>query len=194
MLSVSTFTTLALLPFVFAAPTMKRAEVCDISSLQAVSIVTSGDNSGQVRWDLFQDSGYGIQAGELAWFKESNPDEPATFSAVPSSNGQGIFSFQRQTDFQQVVQSGNGFSAAGSGGTEFIVSCNAECNTGAASTQLAAGGCTMEIADGTGKGTGNCITYGGGDQTPVTISQCNGSASQSITFYAAGSSFDEDDA
>ncbi|EIN07556.1 hypothetical protein PUNSTDRAFT_144177 [Punctularia strigosozonata HHB-11173 SS5] len=171
----------ALLSLVTAAPAGKRAQVCNLSAISDLSIVTASDPSGTIRWDLFDADGFGIQSGQLAWFQESQPDGPAKFRAVGSTNGPTIFTFQRSTDSAEVAQSGSGF-ASGSG-TEFIVSCPATCNLGAGSGELVADQCTMEVSDGSGAGTGQCVSFNGGAQTPVAIGTCDGSTAQQVLFF-----------
>ncbi|EPQ58078.1 hypothetical protein GLOTRDRAFT_126562 [Gloeophyllum trabeum ATCC 11539] len=175
-----------------AAPHMKRAQVCDLSALPGLTITTSGDSSGQIRWDLFQNSGGGIQAGTLAWFGEKQPDGPAQFRAIASTNGPNIFSFQRSTDSLQVVASGSGFQGASSGGTEFLVTCTGQCNQAAGDRSLAASGCTMQVTDGNGNGTGQCVSWPGGSVVPVEVAQCDGSSSQQVGVFASFTEPDEE--
>jgi len=186
MLSTATTILALLLPTVLGAPTHKRAEVCNLSLLPGVSVIAAGDSSGTTRWDLFTESGFDIQDGQLAWFQEYQPDQPATFSVIPTTDGPTIFTFQRQPDGQQVVINGNEFQAASSGGTEFIISCTQQCNTQATDRELAAAGCTMEISS-NGTGTSQCVAWDGGAQTLVTTAPCDGSTSQQVLFFTADS-------
>ncbi|EIN07555.1 hypothetical protein PUNSTDRAFT_126595 [Punctularia strigosozonata HHB-11173 SS5] len=191
---MKSFAALSLLAVaVSAAPTQKRAQVCNISLVPSVSITT--ESNGKIRWDLFQNSGFGLDAGTLAWFEENQPDAPALFRAIPSTNGANIFSFQRSTDSQAVLLQDNGFVATPSGGTEirdattyaaviqFIVNCPADCNVDAEEGTGIAGQCTLEVTDGQGNGTNQCVAFLGGSATPVAVATCDNSEAQQVSFF-----------
>lgn len=175
----------SLAPFAYAAPHMKRAPVCDLSVLSGLTLTAAGDPDSRIRWNVFQVPRAGIEHGTLAWFFESDPDDFSKFQAISSTNGPNIFTFQNNAVNQQVLATDSGFQGSSSGGTEFIVTCNDECNTGVPDHELAAAGCTMEITDGSGKGTGKCVSWPTGSTVPVEIADCDGSTSQQMGIFVA---------
>ncbi|EPQ58079.1 hypothetical protein GLOTRDRAFT_136862 [Gloeophyllum trabeum ATCC 11539] len=182
--TVAASAVVALAPFASAAPHMKRAPICDLSDLSGLTLTATGDSSGKVRWNIFQEPNFGIQSGTVAFLFQSQPDGPSKFRAIGSTNGPDIFTFQSTFNNQQVLATDNGFEGSDSSGTEFLVTCS-QCNTDVVDNQLAANGCKMEITDGNGNGTGKCASWPTGSNVPVEIADCDDTVNQQMGVFAA---------
>ncbi|KAF7289422.1 hypothetical protein HMN09_01335800 [Mycena chlorophos] len=153
----------ALASLAAAAPSKwsKRQQDCPLQDLSGLSVVASADPTGKTRWDVFTVSSGLIQQGDVAWFVNDQP------------NGNEL-----------IGVSGSELLASDTA-AEFQVVCGGGCNAFASGNDLAGNGCTFQLTDGSGNGTGQCMTFEAANSV-AQLQDCeDGNAGQSFGIFSA---------
>nr|GAT56591.1 predicted protein [Mycena chlorophos] len=175
----------ALISLVSAAPAKwsKRQGDCPLQNLSGLSVVASADPTGKTRWDMFTISSGLIHQGDIAWFVNDQPNGNEVFTATATSSGSNFYNFQR-LQAQPIGVSGSALLASDTA-AEFEVTCSSGCNAFASGNDLAGNGCTFQLTDGAGNGTGQCMTFEAANSV-AQLQDCeDGNPGQSFGIFSA---------
>ncbi|KAF7320694.1 hypothetical protein HMN09_00154800 [Mycena chlorophos] len=164
---------------VSAVPLSTRQTTCPLQNLSELTV--TAPNQGKVRWDMFTVSGGDVNAGDLVWFNNNQPNGNEVFTATVGSQP-NFFLFTRaggQSVGVSGTTAGSKLLASPSAAT-FQVTCQT-CDGFATGNTQAAAGCVFELTDGTSP-QGQCITFAGEDV--VTLNNCDGDPSQSMDIFS----------